>query len=302
LSLEILGKRSDGFHEIETLMTAVTIWDTLEFVPTEDDQLRLSCSWAGGLAARASDVFGDLPGQRENSAWRAAALLRQRGAIAKGAEIRLTKRIPAAAGLGGASSDAAAALVAGNLAWGLGWSRERLAELAAEIGSDVPFFLGTGAAICRGRGERIEPIRTCRLCLVVVRPPAGLSTPLVYQACRAAASPTSSQPLAAALGGGAVAAAAGMLNNRLEEAAANLTPWIGRLASEFSRQGVLGSRMSGSGSSYFGVCWHARHARRVAARLRARDVGWVEAATTDTGHNLRNTLASQPGRDSHGDY
>jgi 4-diphosphocytidyl-2-C-methyl-D-erythritol kinase len=195
----------------------------------------------------------------------------------------LTKRIPSASGLGGASSDAAAALVAANLGWRLAWPRERLAEVAAEIGSDVPFFLTRGAAICRGRGERIEPIEPGRLYVVVVRPPVGLSTPRVYLACQPTASPVGCERVAAALRRGQVAAVARMLNNRLEESAATLTTWIGRLRQEFSRLDVLGHQMSGSGSSYFGICRHARHARRVAARLRSRGVGMVFAAATAVG-------------------
>jgi len=287
LSLEVLGKRSDGFHEIETLIAAVSVYDTLEFTPTDRGEIRLECRWASGLLADPSTNLGDLPQGPGNIVWRAVSLLRERAGVASGAEIRSIKRIPAAAGLGGASADAAAAIEAANLAWKLDWPRERLLEVAAEIGSDVPFFLGRdsprrSAAICRGRGEKIEPISACRLHVVVVRPPVGLATPAVYQACRPAKSPLGSQPLQAALARGEVAAAARMLNNRLEEAAETLTPWIARLRSEFSRQGILGHQMSGSGSSYFGICSHARHARRVAARLRARRLGWVRAAVTET--------------------
>src|SRR5947208_2824198 len=83
-------------------------------------------------------------------------------------------------GLGGASSDAAAVLVAGNLAWDLNWPINRLARLAAELGSDVPFFLTRGAAVCRGRGEKIDTIRSALLHVVLVRPPVGLGTPQVY--------------------------------------------------------------------------------------------------------------------------
>jgi 4-diphosphocytidyl-2-C-methyl-D-erythritol kinase len=198
--------------------------------------------------------------------------------------------------VGGASSDAAAALVAANLGWNLGWSRERLAELAAELGSDVPFFLGCiavgglrgdsvgglrgSAAICRGRGERIETLRAARLCMVIVRPPVGLSTAEVYRRCRPASSPASVQNLRQALECGMGPRAARHLANRLQAPAVELTPWIERLAEEFSRQDCLGHQMSGSGSSYFGICRSDRHARRVAARLRARRAGTVCAAAT----------------------
>jgi 4-diphosphocytidyl-2-C-methyl-D-erythritol kinase len=280
LSLEVLSKRRDGFHEIETLIVAVRVCDTLEFRPTAGGEILLESWWASGIVAGKSTILGDLPQGADNIVWRAVSLLRERAGITSGAEMRLIKRIPSAAGLGGASADAAVAIVAANLAWKLAWPQERLTKFAGEIGSDVPFFLGTGAAICRGRGEQIESIPTCRLHLVLVRPPVGLSTPAVYKACQPATLPQSCTPLKEALACGKVAAASGMLNNRLEEAAQKLTPWIARLRGEFSRLDVLGHQMSGSGSGYFGICRHARQARRVAARLRARKLGWVRAAIT----------------------
>src|SRR5262245_56559689 len=158
LFLEVLARRPDGFHEIETLMGAVSIFDTLEFAPRSEGELRLSCRWVGGIRARSArrtssgdaagatprDAVGDLPPGEQNLVYRTVARLRERCAIRGGAEIRLHKRIPSAAGLGGASSDAAAALVAANVAWKLGWSPAQLAELAADLGSDIPYFLGSG--------------------------------------------------------------------------------------------------------------------------------------------------------------
>lgn len=288
LFLEVLARRPDGFHEIETLIAAIALYDTLTFEPHAAREITLECRWARGLAARGlrqasvqeQDAFGDLPGGPNNLAWKAADLLRDRAGEKRGARMTLVKRIPAAAGLGGASSDAAAALIAGNLGWNLGWSRARLAELATELGSDVPFFLSCGAAICRGRGEQIEPLRPARLQMVVVRPPVGLSTPQVYRRCRPADCPTSARDLHKALECGNAAAVGQRLFNRLQAPAAELTPWIERLAEEFTRQDCLGHQMSGSGSSYFGVARHARHAKRVASRLRARQIGTVFAAAT----------------------
>jgi 4-diphosphocytidyl-2-C-methyl-D-erythritol kinase len=278
LSLEVLSKRADGFHEIETLMAGVGVFDTLEFEPLEDAELSLTTRWGAGQRAQGSP--GDLPAEQDNIVWRAVDRLRQKAGVAAGARIVLIKRIPSAAGLGGASSDAAAALLAASLAWQLNWSREQLSAVAAEIGSDVPFFLSPSAALCRGRGEQIEPVAAARLPVVIARPPVGLSTPNVYRACRPAEKPVESAPLREAVTRGKVAAAGRMLNNRLEEAAETLTPWIGRLRKEFARQGLPGHGMSGSGSSYFGLAHHARAARRIAARLRARRIGWTCATAT----------------------
>jgi 4-diphosphocytidyl-2-C-methyl-D-erythritol kinase len=293
LFLEVLGKRSDGYHEIETLIAPVTLYDTLEFRPTDDGEITLHCEWAAGAVASEPKadcgeaarelLYGEIPRGRENLVWRAAELVRTTGNIRGGAAIRLIKRIPAAAGLGGASSDAAAALVAACAAWRLDWPRERFMELAANLGSDVPLFLAGGSAICRGRGERIERSAAWAFPLVIVRPPVGLSTPRVYGQCQPASEPQSIEPLMNALNSGNAAAGEAKLMNRLQPAAEKLTPWIARLQHELSQQDCLGHQMSGSGSSYFGICRSPRHARRVAARLRARSLGAVFAATTIAG-------------------
>ena len=194
--------------------------------------------------------------------------------------MELVKRIPAAAGLGGASSDAAAALISGNLAWGLNWPLDRLLDLAAELGSDVSFFLKRGAAVGRGRGEKLESIHSSRLHAVVVRPPIGLSTALVYQRCQPKSVHVGATGIFAALARGQASQVGQQLINDLQHASSTITPWINRLASEFEKQNVLGHQMSGSGSSYFGLCRSRRHARRVAARLEARNIGTVLTAAT----------------------
>jgi 4-diphosphocytidyl-2-C-methyl-D-erythritol kinase len=290
LFLEVLARRPDGYHEIETLMAAVGIYDMLTFAAMDEDVIQLDCRWAAGLAARwqaarrlrpttqIDDEFGDLPSEPDNLAWKAVTLLRKHSGIKRGARISLVKRIPAAAGLGGASSDAAAALVAANLGWNLNWPIEQLAELAAVLGSDVRFFLTSGTALCRGRGEQVQPLRPAPLHVVVVRPPVGLATPQVYRRCRPAIAPASAQKVQKALECGNAAGVARGLINRLQQPAAELTPWIERLQKEFSRQDCLGHQMSGSGSSYFGIFRQARHAGRVASRLRARQAGTVYAA------------------------
>ena len=244
LFFEVLAKRSDGFHEIETLMAPIGLEDRLHFAPTTNGELHLTCRWADDVvrhdravateAQQSALVFqqsassGDLPPAESNLAWRTLDLLRRRANVAAGVEVELIKRIPAAAGLGGGSSDAAAALLAGNIGWELHWPIERLAALAAELGSDVPFFLYGGPAICRGRGEQIETIgRLPALWFVVVRPPAGLSTAEVYRRCRPGPIDTqySSQRLAEALRHGNLRTARTLFANRLEEPASQLSPW-----------------------------------------------------------------------------
>jgi 4-diphosphocytidyl-2-C-methyl-D-erythritol kinase len=271
LFLEVLGKRADGFHEIETLMVPVGLCDTLALEPTPSGAIEGDCHWRLPASARGASPAAKLPSADENLAVRAARMLRAASGVTAGTTIRLVKRIPLEAGLAGGSSDAAAALVAANIAWQLNWPIERLATIAAELGSDVPFFLQGRPAVCRGRGERIEPQeKLAPLSFVIVHPPAGLSTAAVYRECRPSEAPRSSAALLDAWRRGRTADVGRFLFNRLEEAAARISPWIERLRNEFKKLDFLGHQMTGSGSGYFGLCRHARHARRLAAALRSR--------------------------------
>jgi 4-diphosphocytidyl-2-C-methyl-D-erythritol kinase len=268
LFFEVLAKRNDGYHEVETLMCPIDLCDTLHFQDAPDGPVEFRCQRAFGSFGRGLD---DVPDGPDNLATRAVELVRRRAGVRRGAKLLLIKRIPSAAGLGGGSSDAAAALVAANEGWRLGLPRDELIRWAAELGSDVPFFLAGGPAICRGRGEIVESLaRLGSLSFVVVRPPEGLATAAVYGKCRPAEQPRSVRPLLEALHRGDWSLAGSRLWNRLQPAAEMLSPWIQRLQKEFAPLDCLGHGMSGSGSSYFGLCRHARHARRSERRLRAR--------------------------------
>ncbi len=278
LFFEVLAKRNDGYHEIETLMCPIDLYDTLHFQEDPNGQVELRCRRVFGAGGPSGRGLHEVPEGPQNLVVRAVELVRRRAGVRRGAKLRLIKRIPAAAGLGGGSSDAAAALVAANEGWQLGRSRDELAEWAAELGSDVPFFLANGPAVCRGRGERVTPIAGLgMLYFVVVRPPEGLSTAAVYDACWAAAKPQTAGPLVDTLRQGDWSQAGRRLLNRLQPAAETLSPWVKRLQQEFSHLDFLGHGMSGSGTSYFGLCRHARHARRSARRLEANGVGSVFA-------------------------
>ncbi len=146
LFLETRGVRPDGYHEIETVMQAVTLYDTVVLHPRSK----------GGIVFRCSDP--SLPSGIDNLACRAAELLGREVSLPAGVSITLEKRIPYGSGLGGGSSDAAGVLVGLNELFGLGLPRERLCELCARIGSDVAFFVYGGTALCRGRGERVTPV------------------------------------------------------------------------------------------------------------------------------------------------
>jgi 4-diphosphocytidyl-2-C-methyl-D-erythritol kinase len=285
LYLEILGRRADGFHELETLMVPIKLSDSLSLTPTlpQDEgqpgsiQLEVRETYPGRSAERLPMV----PTGRENLVVRALELLQARSGCRMGACVRLVKRIPAAAGLGGGSSDAAAALRLANSSWGLDWPIERLSEVAAEVGSDVPFFLSGGAAVCRGRGERVERVHGIRrLSFVVVKPPEDLSTAEVYRAHDA---------LSGGAGGRSSCKIRSFISssqegrfqptkwrrNGLQSAAAATSTWIEKLQCAFDKLDFITHQLSGSGSAYFGVCRHAQHARRLAAVLTTQQLGLV---------------------------
>ncbi len=285
LFLEVLGRRADGFHELETLMAPLELGDTLCIRRRSDRRLRVHCEWtAGRRAIGPSPIWEPLPGGEANLVFRALRDFRQATAVSAGMDVTIAKRIPAAAGLGGASSNAAAALVAANVLWKTGWHPPDLTAWSARVGSDVPFFTNPTAAICRGRGEAIEPLDAPRpLWLVIVRPPVGLATADIYRECRPPAGrapPRSVDAIRDALCRGDPQEVARQLFNRLQPAAERQSPWIARLRDAFQRTDCLGHQMTGSGSCYFGICRHQGHARRVAARLAAAKLGAVFVTAT----------------------
>jgi 4-diphosphocytidyl-2-C-methyl-D-erythritol kinase len=278
LFFEVLGSRADGYHEIETLMCPIGLFDTIIFQETPPGPIRFRCQCAFQKDRNEGPGGGRIPQGPDNLAVRAVELLRRHAGVHAGGELYLKKRIPAQAGLGGGSSDAAAALTAANRAWHLNWPLDRLVPLAAELGSDVPFFLYGGSALCRGRGERIEPLFGIGpLNFIVICPPEGLATVEVYRGCDTPQSPRPVQPLKEALVRQDIRAASREMFNRLQPAAARLTPWVDRLHAEFAKADCLGFGMSGSGTAHFAVCRHAGHARRLARRFQALQVGRVFA-------------------------
>jgi 4-diphosphocytidyl-2-C-methyl-D-erythritol kinase len=289
LFLEILGKRDDGYHELETLMVAVDVFDTLTFTEENSNEIRLRCSDAGvrlqgpcppGICRpAAAGPENGIPAGPENLVFKAAQRLREHAGVEAGIKIALVKRIPAAAGLAGGSSDAAATLMALNRFWKLKLEISELQRLASQLGSDVAFFVdGTSAAVCHGRGEIIEPLRVpLGLHFVIVRPWTGLSTAQVYKHCQVPARRHSVRDVAGALCAGRIGRVGRLLYNALQQPAEQLNPEVSQLKKRFSNLPVLGHLMSGSGTAYFGLCSTRRHARSLASRLRAARIGrvWV---------------------------
>ena len=285
LFFELLARRPDGFHDVETVMTTVSLCDTLAFRKTDDEAIRFHARWSHGLGSRDqnSTFSGDLPQDGGNLVVRALELLKANSKTKLGAQVQLIKRIPSGGGLGGGSSDAAAALIAGNLSWRLGLSTQHLMELGSTLGSDIPFFIATWnkrndatVALCTGRGERIERLPPVpKTELILVRPPESLGTATVYSQ---ATVPQQPERLAAAFRLGSLRSPLDFKDkvfNRLEHPARKMTQWIDRLESAFSRLPFITHQMSGSGSIYFGICKNGRDAQRAQQQLRAANVGHV---------------------------
>jgi 4-diphosphocytidyl-2-C-methyl-D-erythritol kinase len=258
LFLEVRGKRADGYHDLETLMVAVGLYDSLELWDDPAGPVTLTCDHPG------------LSTGADNLVCRAAELLRRRTGHTGGATLRLWKRVPMAAGLAGGSSDAAATLAGLNRLWRLGLTAAELGRLGAELGSDVAFFLAAPAAWCTGRGEIIAPLRLDRpLDLVLVCPPEGLATAEVFRNVTPPAEPLGGDSVrAAALGGDITALAAG-LHNRLQSVAERLCPAVAQARAALAHWRPAGVLMSGSGTTVFALCRGPSEALSIARGLRS---------------------------------
>jgi 4-diphosphocytidyl-2-C-methyl-D-erythritol kinase len=274
LSLAVLARRPDGYHDIESLMVPVTLHDTLHVTPTSTPGIRLRVRQGGRLARLEPQCAGDVPTGRENLVVRAAeALAREAGVVDRGLDIDLLKQIPSGAGLGGGSSDAAAVLQAAADAWEIGWPADRLAALGATIGSDVPWFFTGGPGIVTGRGERVEPAEGIPpLPVVIVKPVAGLSTAAVYRECLPDPSRRGDAVRLATAIRGSLRTAMPWMHNALEGPARKLCPEVDRLLGDLRRAGAVLPLLTGSGSACFAITRTAAEARHLAARMES--MGW----------------------------
>jgi 4-diphosphocytidyl-2-C-methyl-D-erythritol kinase len=251
-SLRVLGKRPDGFHELDTVFQTVDLTDTLFFLEGEE----------GGRAAGHVSLTiegAELPADDSNLILRAAASLQERFGPRRGARIHLSKRIPIGGGMGGGSSNAASALRGLAALWRLPATEADLHALAVSLGSDVPFFLLGGRARGRGRGEVLTPLPDGpEEWLVLAFPPFSLSTAAVYGAFSGAALTDSGAQtnLRGPDSGG------GPDRNDLEPAAESLRGELRRLRLALSEHGATSARLSGSGSTVFGVFGDEKSARR----------------------------------------
>ena len=292
LFLEILGLRPDGYHEIDTIMQEITLWDEIEF------RRGGSCS-PGGIHLEIVDGDGlpsALKPADDNLVLRAARLFFEAvggNPFTESLEIRLVKRIPMGAGLGGGSSDGALTLLALARLSGIDPGMPELERLAARLGSDVAFFIHGGTARCRGRGEQITPLGDVLgpepLHLVLVHPPIHVSTSLIYRELDRQAGggvgltrhpgPDTISPdrLGSALRSGR------LLFNRLEGIACSAFPALEAYKKEIQNEPFVATLMSGSGSTFYGIARSHGEAEEIAARLRQRIRGEVFVAQSAGG-------------------
>ncbi|MFM1769355.1 MAG: hypothetical protein RJA22_1884 [Verrucomicrobiota bacterium] len=266
LLLNILGRRADGFHDLETVMHPVRLCDTL----------RLG---RGGAGVTLTCSEPELPTDGRNLVHRAATSFLEAAGIADGVRVHLEKRIPMAAGLGGGSGNAATTLLGLNELFGAPLGADRLQALAASLGSDVPFFLQPGPALGTGRGERIEAVGAFPAlqgrAFLLIHPGFGISTPWAYQQLARFPDALHGRPgrarrLIELLQGPELSAATPEFYNSLEAPALEKYPLL-VLYQEFLRaEGALATLMSGSGSTTFAVARDAAAGRGLEERVQAR--------------------------------
>lgn len=260
--LRILGRRGDGYHDLETLFQTIDLYDEIDLKPAARDSLRCN------------DL--SIPTDVSNLVLRALALLRETRDVPPLA-IRIRKRIPAGGGLGGGSSNAAATLRAADELFALGIRDDELHRIAGSIGSDVPFFLIGGTAYATGRGENLAPLDPVTpVPLLLLLPKERVATPAAYRALAdrrqrlrvAGGIPRGLDTIRAAAGGGIRTLCAEM-TNELEDPVFEMVPSLRRWKARLIEEGAIASLMSGSGSTIFGVFEDVALRNRAAERLGA---------------------------------
>ena len=269
LFLEILGKRDDGFHEIETIMQEIDLADSLQFEETQE-----------GVTLECNDK--NIPANQDNLVCKAANLILEECGIRKGVIINLEKNIPVGAGLGGGSSDAATTLKALNSLWKVGLNNEELMEFAAKLGSDIPFFINGKTALCRGRGELITPVEVRnRMDYIILFPRVHISTETIYKNLKIDLTKKRKDVsfFLDALKYSEVAGISKLLFNRLEEIIFATYPDLLQVKSTLESFDFCGLSISGSGSAFFGLCNDRHQAEVIKSKIELSGMGNVFVAT-----------------------
>ena len=260
LTLDVLGKRPDGYHDIKSVMQAISLRDDIEIDLGTGKPWKLLCDKE------------DIPTDERNLAWKAAKLFFDTtGKDPQGLEIRITKRIPAEAGLGGGSADAAAVLRALNRHYGAPFSLPALAELGGQIGSDIPFCVLCGTAMAEGRGEMLRPLPNVPDCIFVVcKPDFSVSTPALYAKIdeKAIAQRPDHRAMESALLAGDLGAVAQNLCNVFDPIVTEEHLELNYIKSIFNSYGAVGYQMTGSGSAVYCIVENFEYAAVICSMLR----------------------------------
>ncbi|MED1569330.1 MULTISPECIES: 4-(cytidine 5'-diphospho)-2-C-methyl-D-erythritol kinase [Bacillus] len=253
LSLDVLGKRQDGYHEVKMIMTTIDLADRLELTELVEDRIEIL----------SHNRY--VPDDQRNLAYQAAKLLKEKFNVKKGVSITIEKTIPVAAGLAGGSSDAAATLRGLNKLWNLGLTIDELAGLGAEIGSDVSFCVYGGTAIATGRGEKIEHIKTPPSCWVILaKPHIGVSTADVYGNLKLnRVTHPNVDKMVEVINHGDYKGICDTVGNVLEDVTFAMHPEVARIKAQMKRFGADAVLMSGSGPTVFGLVHHDSRMHRI---------------------------------------
>ena len=260
LTLDVLGKRPDGYHDIKSVMQAISLRDDIEIDIGTGKPWKLLCDKE------------NIPTDESNLAWKAAKLFFDTtGKDPDGIEIRITKRIPAQAGLGGGSADAAAVLRALNRHYDAPFSLPALAELGGQIGSDIPFCVLCGTAMAEGRGEKLRPLPNVPDCIFVVcKPDFSVSTPALYAKIdeKAIAQRPDHRAMESALLAGDLGAVAQNLCNVFDPIVTEDHLELNYIKSIFNSYGAVGYQMTGSGSAVYCIVDNFEYAAVICSMLR----------------------------------
>ncbi len=283
--LKVLGLRPDGYHDIESLVCPVSLWDILEFELRDDGQIKLDMRVENVPGCRKLEKID----HRDNLAVRAASLLQERSGCAAGVDICLKKRIPVGGGLGGGSSDAAAVLTGLNALWALDIEKRQLMEMGAELGCDVPALVHGGMTLVEGAGERVrypdvDLSGAGKMHLVLANPDFSVSTGDIYSRYNGGLTTGRGEVnmLVLPLVQGEASGVAGLLRNDLQEVVFRKYPLIEILAENLRAAGAIDVLLSGSGATVFGLADNQQHAASVAGELVKRSgfPVWTEVAQT----------------------
>ena len=261
ITLDVAGRRDDGYHFVKMLMQTIALYDTVTVKKVPKKGIWVSC-----------DVRW-VPCNEKNLAYKAAKLIMDNFEIDGGVAINIHKRIPVSAGLAGGSTDCAAVLKAMNMLFELGLSQKELMNLGFKLGSDVPFCVMEGTALAEGLGEKLTPLEPCPgMDIVLVKLPVSVSTATVYKMLDGEKMTfhPDTERAAAAIKNGDKAAIAESLSNVLEPVTAKMHPRIKDIKAELIKNGALGALMSGSGPTVYGIFEDKRTACRAADRIRSR--------------------------------